>query len=528
MKRLSLILSALLLAVLVLACTEFNPAAPTDPPPTEVAQADTRRPAPLPPWRQPGRLSRPRPPTRRPPTPAATPSDELLAEMDVIETEMELLRGLDETSPITRSLMTRDELAVRLARDLEEDYTQEEVDADVRVLAAFDFVPEDYDLRGLLVDLYSTQVIGFYDDEEDTLYIIIEAAEEGFDLPARITFAHEYTHGLQDEHFGLDTFIDGEELNDDAYLARLALVEGDASLAMTEFLFLHLDEITAQDLASLQEGGDDGSDKALEAAPAIIRETFLFPYIYGLDFVTVVQEDGWDAVDAAFADPPQSTEQILHPEKYLTRDEPTVVSLPPLTDTLGAGWRLVEAETLGEFQLGLYLEQQVEQDHGRSGHRRLGRRPVRRLCQRRRRGAGLCHGLGQRGGPPGVRGCLRRVRREQVRPAAQPPGPGRTLVGGGGAGGRARLEGHQPPDRPRPGPGDGGEGLAGGPLTALVRQVEPKNPDSERIRVFASRGKINRRPRFPRPQPHRPRATPAGRPRGTAPPGARPRRAAGR
>jgi hypothetical protein len=66
-------------------------------------------------------------------------------------------------------------------------------------------------------------------------------------------------------------------------------------------------------------------------------------------------------VDAAYADPPQSTEQILHPEKYLARDEPTLVALPPLTDTLGAGWHLVEAETLGEFQTSLYLAQQVDQ-----------------------------------------------------------------------------------------------------------------------------------------------------------------------
>lgn len=377
MKRLSLILSALLLAGLLLACTEFNPAPPiATTPPTEVARADT----PVPPATPlPSNTPPPSPPPTLVPTwtpvpsaatrlpasptlaPAATPSGELLAEMDRIEAEMVLLRGLEETSPITRSLMTRDELAVRLAREIEEDYPQDEVADDVRVLAAFDFVPEGYDLLGLLLELYSSQVIGFYDDEEDTLYVIVEAAEAGFDLLARITFAHEYTHGLQDQHFGLDTFI-SDTLNDDAYLARLSLVEGDASLAMTEYLYLHLDELTAEDLASLQEGGGDGSDEALDAAPAIIRETFLFPYTYGLEFASVVQEGGWDAVDAAFADPPQSTEQVLHPEKYLDRDEPALVALPPLTDTLGAGWRRIEAETLGEFQLGLYLEQQVAQD----------------------------------------------------------------------------------------------------------------------------------------------------------------------
>jgi hypothetical protein len=98
----------------------------------------------------------------------------------------------------------------------------------------------------------------------------------------------------------------------------------------------------------------------MAATPAIIRETFGFPYRYGLDFVSLLQEEGWGAVDAAYADPPQSSEQILHPEKYLSRDEPQIMALPPLTDTLGTGWRLVEAETLGEFQTSLYLAQQVD------------------------------------------------------------------------------------------------------------------------------------------------------------------------
>jgi hypothetical protein len=273
---------------------------------------------------------------------------------------MASLRGLEETAPITRSLMTPQELSAYLEHQFEEDYTPAEIEDDVRVLAAFDFVPEDFDLRRTLLDLYASQVIGFYDDEARTLYVITDAASGGLDLLARLTFAHEYTHGLQDEHFGLQAFVDEDRLNDDAILAHTSLVEGDASLAMSEYLYAHLAEITPQDLASLQEGGDPASQAALAAAPAIIRETFTFPYVYGLSFVTAVQEQGWDAVDAAYANPPQSSEQILHPEKYLSRDEPEVVAVPPLTDTLGSGWHLVEAETLGEFQTGLYLAQQVE------------------------------------------------------------------------------------------------------------------------------------------------------------------------
>jgi hypothetical protein len=364
MKRTAFVLCLILAAILLLGCNPLTPVDATPTAPQSVAAGpDTLAPT-LPPTDTPT----PRPtatlvPTLTPilPTPAATPSSELIQQMDGIEAEVEQSRGLDETSPITRSLMTRQELEAYTERQLAEDYPPQKVEADVQVLAAFDFVPEDFDLRGVLVDLYSSQVVGFYDDEKKTLYVITDVATQGFDMMARVTFAHEFTHGLQDEHFGLQAFMDKDRFNDDALLARLSLVEGDASLSMAEYLYSHLSELTPQDMKSLQSGGDEASQQALNAAPAIIRETFTFPYVQGLDFVSTLYEQGWEAVDAAYADPPQSTEQILHPEKYLTRDEPTVVSVPPLTDTLGIGWHLVEAETLGEFQTGLYLAQRVDQ-----------------------------------------------------------------------------------------------------------------------------------------------------------------------
>jgi hypothetical protein len=283
--------------------------------------------------------------------------------MEAIELEMEALRGLDERQPITRTLMTRQELAAYLEQDFDEDYPPEEIARDTRVLEAFDFVPENFDLRRALLELYSSQVLGLYDDEADTFYIV-SAGE--FELMDRLTFAHEYVHGLQDQVFDLNTFVDEDLLGDDEVLARMALVEGDASLAMTEYLLAHVAELSAEEMASLMETGTSESDALLEAAPPILRETLLFPYIYGQEFVTVLQEEGWQAVDAAYADPPRSTEQILHPDKYLDDDEPQAIGLPPLADTLGSGWALVESETLGEFQTNLYLVQQVDEATART------------------------------------------------------------------------------------------------------------------------------------------------------------------
>ncbi|MCL7455375.1 MAG: hypothetical protein M8467_20255 [Anaerolineae bacterium] len=302
--------------------------------------------------------------TRRPPpTPTseqvATLSPEVVTAMETIELEMEALRGLDENEPISRTLVSRQELGAYLDQQFLEDYTADEIEADVRVLAAFDFVEVGYDLRQVLLDVYSAEVLGLYEDDEDTLYVVTEG---GFSLLNQLTFAHEYVHGLQDQHFDLDTFVDDDRLSDDQVLARMALVEGDASQAMSQYLMLHISDLTNQDLQELTEEADSSDGAALASAPAIIRETVLFPYTYGLEFVLALYEGGWRAVDAAFAQPPQSTEQILHPQKYLDGDEPQIIALPPLTDTLGSGWTLLESEVLGEFQTSLYLSQQVAQE----------------------------------------------------------------------------------------------------------------------------------------------------------------------
>jgi len=294
-------------------------------------------------------------PTRTPAS-GTTPSRQVLATMEAIEFEMEALRGLDETSPMTRTLITREELSRYLGQQFEDEYPPEEVAVDTRVLAAFNFVSEDIDLRQVLLDLYSTQVLGMYDEEVDTLFVVSDGE---FDLMDRLTLAHEYVHGLQDQVFGLDRFVDEDSLNDDQFLARLALIEGDATQAMTEYFLAHMMELSQAELQSLLEE-DPESQAALEAAPAIIRETLAFPYDYGAQFVVALQEGGWQAVDTAYAEPPLSTEQILHPEKYLEQDEPQLVTLPPLTDTLGAGWAMIDSETLGEFQTILYLAQQVD------------------------------------------------------------------------------------------------------------------------------------------------------------------------
>jgi hypothetical protein len=104
----------------------------------------------------------------------------------------------------------------------------------------------------------------------------------------------------------------------------------------------------------------DVDTSVLDSAPAVLRDGLYFPYMQGLAFVQALYADGgWAAVDAAYADPPRSTEHILHPDRYLAGDLPQLVSLPPLTDTLGTGWRQADEDTLGEYFTRMYLAQQI-------------------------------------------------------------------------------------------------------------------------------------------------------------------------
>jgi hypothetical protein len=98
----------------------------------------------------------------------------------------------------------------------------------------------------------------------------------------------------------------------------------------------------------------------LDRAPRVFAEGLIFPYTKGFVFAqTLYSRGGWATIDAALADPPISTEQILHPEKYLAspRDVPMATGVPPLTDTLGAGWVYRDTGTIGEFELGLMLRE---------------------------------------------------------------------------------------------------------------------------------------------------------------------------
>jgi hypothetical protein len=301
--------------------------------------------------------------------PADTPSslaadqsssdDAALEAMRVIEERVSNLRGLDTLKPVTKALLTTDELRQRVEEEFLEDYSQQEARDDVLLYVAFELMEPDVDLYKLLVDVQTEQVAGFYDPDTEEMYIVKSGQEPG--ALERSTYSHEYTHVLQDQHFDLQAmgFTDEERDEDEDSerdLAVRSLVEGDATLLQQQYMLQHFE---AKDLQELLAQLEEADMSVLESAPAVVRESLLFPYGAGMTFVAALYSDGgWQAVDAAYANPPLSAEQILHPERY-PDDVPQIVTLPPLTDTLGSGWRLVDEDVMGEFGLQLYLDVHV-------------------------------------------------------------------------------------------------------------------------------------------------------------------------
>lgn len=290
-----------------------------------------------------------------PPTiPPAGLSAEVRAEMDQIQDEVVSLRGLNPTGPVERTLLSPDELRQRVLNDFLGDYSQEEAQRDTRVLALFGLLDPGIDLWTLLRDLYTEQIAGYYDAEAQQMVIVSGSAFAG---PERETYAHEYVHALQDQNYNVGQ---GLNLNDAACEAEgercaavLALLEGDATRLESQWLRTYA---TAEDLEQIRDFYNTFDSPMFLSAPEFLQQDFLFPYVQGLGFVTELALEGdWSAVDAAYASPPVSTEQILHPERY-PNDLPTPLEVPELPTALGEAWREIDRDVLGEWRLRLVLQ----------------------------------------------------------------------------------------------------------------------------------------------------------------------------
>ncbi|MGZ8512983.1 MAG: hypothetical protein ACXWWL_06050 [Candidatus Limnocylindria bacterium] len=282
--------------------------------------------------------------------PSAPSDEETLAILAEIEQQVEAIRGLEPADIGPAELITREQLGVELRQIFDEEYPLEDRERDNIVLLAFGLLEPGQDVAELQLELLGEGVLGFYDDIEKRMVVVTDA---GLDATAKVTYAHEYTHALQDAAFGLDSLETDAVGEDDRGLARTALIEGDASTTMLAWAFRHM---TQAEILELQEMPIPDTSNI----PSWMVAQIEFPYLDGQTWVTELAGNpfapDFTAVDAAYVDPPSSTEQVIHFEKWDSREEPIPVELPDLATALGAGWEEIDATPVGEASIRIVLE----------------------------------------------------------------------------------------------------------------------------------------------------------------------------
>ena len=271
-----------------------------------------------------------------------------------IEDRVARIRGLPAPEGLVREFQTREEFELNVAKELVFEETQREAEMLKDLCVVLDLCSPSDDILRLLLGLKSKGILGYYVSEEKSLTVVTERDEP--DLLSWTTYAHEYTHALQDGEFDLTT-LEPEEDTFDSSKALTALLEGDANL--TEYLFYESLPSGQRALAVAlrdQKVREFSLSPEVAEAPPIILETFGWEHRVGPQLVfRLYLEGGFDAVNRAFLDPPRSTEQVIHPEKYLVREDPHPVVLPDLSGALGGDWRQRDAGVLGELLTGVHL-----------------------------------------------------------------------------------------------------------------------------------------------------------------------------
>jgi len=280
---------------------------------------------------------------------AAERLDELVAELSEIT-------GLPQRRKIESSSISRDELKQFLDKRIRDEVDPEEIRIEELLLKKLGLVPEDFDLRSTLVDLYTEQAAAFYDFQLRRLFLL-----EGIGGFEEAALVHELAHALADQHFRLEKFLDTGDSNDDGAMARMAVMEGQATWLMSEFIVRDmgqslLDNPGMVDLMARMVASATGEFPVLGNVPLYLRESLLFPYNAGLRFQNaVLRELGTRGFQEVFRRPPQSTREILHPELYLEPEPLLAVRAPRLRRE--GPYRTLASGNIGELDYSILLRQ---------------------------------------------------------------------------------------------------------------------------------------------------------------------------
>ncbi|MHB8502867.1 MAG: hypothetical protein ACYDCG_06155 [Candidatus Acidiferrales bacterium] len=273
---------------------------------------------------------------------------EFAAAADEVLQQVSEITGLKQLTPLKKTLRSRDEIRAYVIREMDDEKNPAERYGEERSAEAFGLIPKGFDLDHFMIDLLTEQIAGLYDPKAQEFYVAdwIPLDDQ------RMVMAHELTHALQDQHFQIETWVKAARPNDDAELAREAVLEGSAMAAMIDYLLKGTGR-SVEDLPAFDPSvfaGDLSKTPKLEEAPQFLKDALIFPYFGGLTFsAAILRTSQWSGVSAVFAKPPLSTQQIMHPALYKSGKAPASVTIPSFERLFGSDWAKIDENVMGEF-----------------------------------------------------------------------------------------------------------------------------------------------------------------------------------
>jgi hypothetical protein len=276
-------------------------------------------------------------------------------------------------SEVKRRLVDRDEVVAFLKRSMAEDKDTQRLERSEAVLKKFGLLPADFDLQTYLVNLLREQVAAYYDPKTKTVNLLdwVELDQQ------RPVLAHELTHALQDQSFGVEKFLKASDtdlddkpqptwedfLNDEASDTRQAVVEGQAMVVLVDYILAPTGRslLNSQEMVdALKAGMLVGTPDQVQFhnAPVYLKEALTFPYRYGLDFTADLLRSGGKerAYQQPFKDPPQISRQIMEPQTYLTGEKLTPMPIPNFNSDF-KDYDRFDLGAVGEFDTAVLMDQ---------------------------------------------------------------------------------------------------------------------------------------------------------------------------
>ena len=292
------------------------------------------------------------------------------AQVQKIVAGIQVLRGLKFKTKVPINYITPEAVAARMKADIDNPKDRESIRLNSVSGVMLGLYPPNVDLAGAAIGMLQGQLGGFYDVRRKDLAIVESPLAKGAvisneqKIESIDVIAHELTHALQDQNFGIAKILDNRSAeDDDSTIALRAVVEGDATLAGFGFIAGRMDDqVLDAFVKHIPEMEKQFAERAKDV-PFGIREPFIFQYMQGVRFVAeAYHRDGWPGVNALYAHPPQSTQQILNPWMYFDRPAPVPQVHVAGYEKVLKDWKKSDEAAAGELILRVVIQATLGKD----------------------------------------------------------------------------------------------------------------------------------------------------------------------